>query len=146
MTMENLEKIKRIQAAGMDVAAVERMKFMMLRHTDSGRLLVEDAGPVRLCFNHVDYKDVSESLYGTIYFDFETAEDGCKATYVVKYGVEEYYRQLCAVNLDPAMRSMNYTLSPLSSEKEIKGTVKPAYRDGLWYLVRGNGHKIVSSI
>lgn len=42
--MENLEEIKRIQAAGMDVAAVERMKFMMLRHTDSGRLLVEDAG------------------------------------------------------------------------------------------------------
>ena len=128
----------------MDVAAVERMKFMMLRHTDSGRLLVEDAGPVRLCFNHVDYKDMSESLYGTIYFDFETAEDGYKATYVVKYGVEEYYRQLCAVNLDPAMRSMNYTLpdSPLSSDKEIKGIVKPAYRDGLWYLVRGNGHKI----
>lgn len=83
--MENLEEIKRIQAAGMDVAAVERMKFMMLRHTDSGRLLVEDAGTVRLYFNHVDYKDMSESLYGTIYFDFETAEDGCKATYVVKY-------------------------------------------------------------
>lgn len=142
--MENLEEIKRVQAAGMDVAAVERMKFMMLRHTDSGRLLAEDAGPVRLYFNHVDYKDMSESLYGTIYFDFETAEDGCKATYVVKYGVEEYYRQLCALNLDPAMRNMNYTLpdSPLSSEKEIKGTVKPAYRDGLWYLVRGNGHKI----
>ena len=99
--------------------------------------------PVRLYFNHVDYKDMSESLYGTIYFDFETAEDGCKATYVVKYGVEEYYRQLCAVNLDPAMRNMNYTLpdNPLSSEKEIKGIVKPAYRDGLWYLVRGNGHQ-----
>ena len=142
--MENSEEIKRIQAAGMDVAAVERMKFMMLRHTDSGRLLAEDAGPVRLYFNHVDYKDMSESLYGTIYFDFEIAEDGCKATYVVKYGVEEYYRQLCAVNLDPAMRNMNYTLpdSPLSSDKEIKGIVKPAYRDGLWYLVRGNGHKI----
>ena len=62
--MENLEEIKRIQAAGMDVAAVERMKFMMLRHTDSGRLLAEDAGPVRLYFNHVDYKDMSESLYG----------------------------------------------------------------------------------
>ena len=36
MTMENLEEIKRIQAAGMDVAAVERMKFMMLRHTVAG--------------------------------------------------------------------------------------------------------------
>ena len=106
---------RRVLTAGLDVVAVERLKYLF-RHFVRPDLFAHDADMI---FERVDEWDSSYPKYGSIVFVYvrgqkeENLEISCKA--------EVYYECKLAVELDPRMHTSNpATVNRAWMEKRLK--------------------------
>jgi hypothetical protein len=92
---------RRVLTAGLDVVAVERLKYLF-RHFVRPDLFADKA---ELVFERVDHWDTTSPRYGSIVF--VCARDGKELDLEVSCRAEVYYECKLAVELDPRMRTTN---------------------------------------